>query len=170
MQVFGRRWEIRWKKMGLEQETKWKEVGKETRRQNNIVRRERGKQKLTFTVREGEAEDWRMTIEVGSVEQKKDRDVGQWSRDWYSAAHKKLRFRNICRYVTRAGIWALSCSYLPAAAATVFSFTVPASDPIPLRLFLHYLYIIFSFIHDPTVAIYILYIFLSIYISCYRTC
>lgn len=36
---------------------KWKEVGKETRRQNNIGRRERGKQKFPFTVGVAEAED-----------------------------------------------------------------------------------------------------------------
>lgn len=34
----------------------------------------------------------------------------------------------------------------------LLSSTVPATDPIPPRLLLHYLYIIFSFVHDPTVA------------------
>lgn len=122
---FGRRWDIRWEKTGLAQGENERGQG---RRQNNIRRKREKKTKVPIYSWGGWSRRlmdwWQRESEVCRI--KKTEMCGSeavkaaliFTAICYSATHKKLRFRNICGYVTRAGSWAFSCSYLPAAAAT----------------------------------------------------
>lgn len=72
----------------------------------------------------------------------------------YSAAHKKLRFRNVCVNAS-AGQESQLFHVLIYQPQLLLSVTAAAAaDPIPPRLLLDYSCIIFSFmfLHEPTVA------------------
>lgn len=159
MQVFVRRWEIRWKKTGLEQGTKWKEVGKETRRQNNIGKKRERKTKVDIYCQGG----WSRRLKDDNGRRKcwAEKKTEMSGSEAETATQQPIKS-------CASGIYVDMSPGQESELCHVLIYQLRLLQFLVLRYqhlihfhwgFLHYLYTVFSLIHDPTVAIYILYTF-----------